>query len=122
MRRRTLAVVALLYLGAWIATPSGQEPAPTTARVVEGEILVKFRPQASSAAITLVSITVNEGGRGKRADIQGAAIGTDDRSFQLRAEKGAQTRERVYAITYRATDASGNSKDVTANVVVPGQR
>ncbi len=54
-------------------------------------------------------------------DIQGAEIGADDRSFQLRAEHGP-LRGRVYTITYEARDASGNSQRATAQVTVPRWR
>ena len=54
-------------------------------------------------------------------DIQGAEIGADDRSFQLRAEHGP-LRGRVYTITYEARDASGNSQRATAQVTVPRRR
>lgn len=69
-----------------------------------------------SPAVTLVSIASNERprrGRGGRPDVVGAEIGTDDRAFLLRAERG-----RVYTVTYRATDAAGNRSTVTRNIVV----
>jgi hypothetical protein len=70
-----------------------------------------------SPAITLVSISVSGRDRGRKADVVDAAIGTDDRSFKLRAErvKGG----RVYTVVYRATDRSGNLSEVTREVVVP---
>jgi len=40
------------------------------------------------------------------SDIAGAAFGTDDRSFQLRAERQGGGAGRVCTITYSATDAS----------------
>lgn len=43
-----------------------------------------------------------------------AAIGTDARSFQVRAEKG-----RVYTVTYTATDKAGNQTVATATITVP---
>jgi hypothetical protein len=54
-------------------------------------------------------------------DVQGAEIGADDRSFQLRAEHGP-LRGRVYTITYEARDASGNSQSASAQVTVPWRR
>jgi hypothetical protein len=47
-----------------------------------------------------------------------ADIGTDDRDFQLRAER-AGGATRVYEITYSATDDSGNTTEVTVEVTVP---
>jgi uncharacterized repeat protein (TIGR01451 family) len=87
--------------------------------------------------VTLVSITSNEPdehhGRDHSArggldefedndgpDIQGAAFGTDDRVFYLRAEREGRNRQgRVYTVTYRVTDASGNATLKTATVTVP---
>ena len=74
-----------------------------------------------------VSITSNEPATGflgngdQGPDIQGAAFGTDDRSFSLRSERGTggQNTGRVYTIKYRVTDASGNFTDATATVKVP---
>jgi hypothetical protein len=74
--------------------------------------------------IELVSIASDEGDSGggngdQPSDIQGAAIGTDDRSFMLRAERLESGDGRVYTITYRATDQAGNSTLATAFVTVP---
>jgi uncharacterized repeat protein (TIGR01451 family) len=77
-------------------------------------------------AVTLVSITSNEPavgaiGQGDQGpDIQEAAFGTDDRTFALRAERetGQGNTGRVYTITYRTTDASGNVTQTTATVTV----
>ena len=41
-------------------------------------------------------------------DIQGAAIGTPDRSFSLRAETGGILGGRRYQLVYNAVDAGGN--------------
>jgi FlgD Ig-like domain len=48
----------------------------------------------------------------------GADIGESVTSFQLRATRAAKS-DRNYLVTYTATDASGNSTDATAVVVVP---
>ena len=78
----------------------------------------------AAPAVQLLSITSNEAdnglGDGDTAnDIQNAVPGTDDRSFSLRAERSGGGSGRVYTITYRATDASGNTTDAHATVVVP---
>jgi hypothetical protein len=73
-----------------------------------------------SPRIELVSITSNEPLVG--ADVQGAAFGTDDRSFQLRARRADFGPGRTYTITYRATDAAGNSTLATATVFVGHDR
>lgn len=77
----------------------------------------------SAPAIVLQSIVSSEpdDGRGDgktTGDIQQAAIGTDDRDFQLRVERSGQARARIYSVTYRATDASGNATVVTRQVRV----
>jgi hypothetical protein len=74
-------------------------------------------------AVTLISIVSSEpdDGRGDgrtTGDVQGAELGTDDRTFQLRAERSGLTRERVYQVTYQATDGSGNSTLLTREVSV----
>ncbi|HYA46911.1 MAG TPA: hypothetical protein VEF92_05110 [Burkholderiales bacterium] len=74
--------------------------------------------------VRLVSITSDEAdnglGDGDTAnDIQGAAYGTDDRSFQLRAERSGRGTGRIYTITYEASDASGNRTTQQATVTVP---
>jgi hypothetical protein len=79
-----------------------------------------------SPVVVLESITSNEpddapgGGDGHTTnDIQGAEIGTDDRAFQLRAERDGKGSGRIYTVTYSATDASGNSATASATVSVP---
>ncbi|HUK34972.1 MAG TPA: hypothetical protein VLV86_13705 [Vicinamibacterales bacterium] len=68
--------------------------------------------------VKLVSITSNE--TLQDDDVAGAAYGTDDRQFTLRASRsGAQKEGRVYTVTYSATDANGNTATATATVTVP---
>jgi hypothetical protein len=52
-------------------------------------------------------------------DIAGAATGSDDRSFSVRAERAGNGPGRTYTVVYEATDASGNTAQATATVVVP---
>ena len=78
----------------------------------------------SNPTIRLVSITSNEGtnapGSGNTSpDIQGATFGTDDRQFELRAERSGGGSGRIYTITYEATDHSGNKTTGTVTVTVP---
>ena len=78
-------------------------------------------------SVRLISITSNEpesgflGNGDKSPDIAGAALGTDDRTFELRSERGTGNGStgRVYTVTYRVTDVSGNSVDRSATVTVP---
>jgi hypothetical protein len=77
----------------------------------------------ASPAVTLASIVSSEpdDGRGDgrtTGDVQGAEIGTDDRAFQLRAERSGLTGERIYVVTYQAMDDSGNIATVTRDARV----
>jgi hypothetical protein len=75
----------------------------------------------------LTSITSNEPDNGTgdgdtAGDIRGAALGTPDLSFRLRAERSGKGDGRVYTIVYTASDASGNTATGTAQVRVPHSR
>ena len=74
-------------------------------------------------AVKLLSITssepVNSTGDGNTSpDIAGATFGTDDRTFQLRAERKGNGNGRIYTVTYIATDASGNTREQNGAVSV----
>ena len=74
--------------------------------------------------VRLVSIVSNEPdnglGDGDTAnDIQGVALGTDDRAFQVRSERAGVGSGRIYTITYEAEDASGNKTTKQAVVMIP---
>ena len=86
-----------------------------------------------SPRITLVSIECNDafagappaaGDRGANQttcdaeDVAGAEYGTDDRAFELRAERRGDGPGRTYAITYSATDAAGNTATAQTAVTV----
>jgi hypothetical protein len=73
--------------------------------------------------VKLVSVVSNEpvnstGDGNTSPDIAGVSYGTDDRSFQLRAERKGNGNGRVYTGTYTAQDASGNSVDQSGTVTV----
>jgi len=83
--------------------------------------------QDPQPSVTLLSITSSDPDSGLGygdlpMDIQGASFGTDDRSFQLRAERQAYGPGRVYTVVYQASDASGNTSQATATVTVPKAR
>ncbi len=72
----------------------------------------------------LTSIESNEpdnslGDGDKPNDIQEADCGTPDLDFKLRAERSGKGDGRIYTVTYRATDASGNETSTSATVTVP---
>ncbi len=80
-----------------------------------------------SPQVQLVSVTSSEpdDGRGDGdmpGDISGAEIGTDDRSFRLRAERSGLGPGRVYTVVYETKDASGNIARATSTVIVPRTR
>lgn len=73
--------------------------------------------------VRLLSVASNEPdnglGDGDTAnDISGVTTGSDDRSFQLRAERSGNGNGRIYTATYEARDASGNTTVRTATVTV----
>ena len=69
--------------------------------------------------VRLVSISSDPDPRRSADDIQGAAVGTDDRSFKLRAERNRHGL-RIYTAVYSATDAAGNAKTANGYAVVLG--
>jgi hypothetical protein len=73
-------------------------------------------PSDPNPAVTLLSITANEPLNSD--DIQNAAFGTDDRDVTLRRERLGNDTGRVYTLTYFVRDAAGNSRLVSAFVVV----
>ncbi len=83
---------------------------------------VKVNVTASDAAdpspkIAFVSITSNEPDNGKGdGNTTPDIVIVDNFTFQLMAERSGMGSGRTYTITYKATDASGNS--ATASVVV----
>lgn len=78
----------------------------------------------ASPTVRLVSITSNEPDNGNgdgdtENDIQGAAFGTADLVFQLRAERRGGGDGRIYTVTYEVEDASGNTSTAQALARVP---
>jgi hypothetical protein len=68
--------------------------------------------------VKLRSVTCDDGCN-PAEDVAGAEIGTDDREFEVRAERKGSGAGRTYTITYSATDASRNEALAAAKVVVP---
>lgn len=74
------------------------------------------------ASFELVSISSNQPVNGKGdgntdQDIQEAELGTSDTEFLLRAERSG-SEDRVYTITYKATDHAGNTFTSSKNIIV----
>src|SRR5262249_54245465 len=79
---------------------------------------------SADTTVTLLSVTSNEpdvspGTGNFPNDTQGAAVGTDDRDFDLRAERDGAGAGRAYKVTYLVRDGAGNGRVVAGYVVVP---
>lgn len=99
---------------------------PPTHGLVAARATVNAGDACGNPSVVLVSITSNEPDDAPGSqdgstlfDIQGAAPGTPDFDFKLRAERSELGSGRVYTVVYRATDGSGNSALGTAFVSVP---
>ena len=96
---------------------------PVNHKLVEIEATVIATDICDAApVITLQSITSNQPdndiGDGNTVDDIVLYSGSDF-TFGLRAERSGEGDERIYTVTYVATDASGNSASAQANVTVP---
>ena len=105
-------------------TPDTLWPPDDSLRAVTAAISVSDdsdpNPKVSLLSIVVVDATGDVSGADP--DITGADFGTDDRAFMLRAERSGRGSDRTYVVSYRAVDASGNSRDATAEVRVPHDR
>jgi len=102
---------------------------PPNHRMVAVEASVFAAGGCSDLQIALASVVSNEpdnapGGSDGTTDddIQDAMIGTDDRSFSVRAERSGNGSGRNYLVTYSATDAGGQTSSASATVSVPLNR
>ena len=97
-------------------------------RLVPITATIRVRDDSDPApVVTLVSIESNQPDNGlgdgdTSGDIQDAAIGTDDRSFLLRAERAGGRSDRIYTVTYRARNSAGVEATATAEVRVPSSQ
>jgi len=74
----------------------------------------------SSPTLTLVSVTSNEPDNGKGdGNTTNDIVILSETTFKLRAERSGTGQGRTYTITYRATDASGNSAEASVTITVP---
>lgn len=86
--------------------------------------LIESNDDLSGSSITLESIVSYEPDDNLSKEsaqdlIQGATLGTDDREFQLRAQRSGKGNGSIYYVTYAATDGAGNRVTTTATVSVP---
>jgi hypothetical protein len=73
-----------------------------------------------SPTVTFVSMASNEPENGKGdGNTSNDIMKTGDFAFQLRAERSGTGSGRVYTITYKATDASGNYATGSVTIEVP---
>ena len=84
----------------------------------------KCMTDVSDLSVVLMSVTSNEPDNGigdgnHEPDIMGAEIGTEDYSFQVRAERAGPGSGRVYTATYKVIDPQGNEADASGEAVVP---
>lgn len=78
----------------------------------------------SDSTVELVSVTSNEAddGPGDGDTVHDIVTTDEPYTFQLRAERNEKGTGRIYTVTYRATDGSGNSATQSATVTVPVTR
>lgn len=105
-------------------SPSTLWPPSHAMRLIDAEVTTSGG--ASPLSVELVSVVSSEpddapvGGDGSTTnDIQNASDGSDDRSFDVRAERAASGDGRTYTATYRVTDAAGVVATSNATVFVP---
>src|SRR5207253_3847659 len=73
----------------------------------------------NSVVISKVTSDEIENGNGDGNTLNDIVIASNCKSVQLRSERDGNGNGRVYTITFKVTDASGNSTTVTAKVTVP---
>jgi VCBS repeat protein len=94
---------------------------PPDGRLVDILADVRASDACGDPSATLLQIGSSEQTEGDPGlfDIQGADLGTLDLHFQLRSERDGGGNGRTYAVTYQATDPSGNSMTASGLVFVP---
>jgi serine protease len=101
------------------ASPSTLRPPDHQLRAIT--VAISASDDSGSVTVTLLSVTSNQadsglGPKDEPNDIQGWVTGTDDRGGLLRAERFM--RQRVYTLTYRASDPTGNTATCQTTVRV----
>ncbi len=97
-----------------ILWPANHKYVDVTATVVVSD---NFDPNPT---VELVSVESNEPDNGEDdGDTVDDIVIVDDFNFQLRAERSGVGTGRIYTITYRVTDACGNSTEQSVTVTVP---
>lgn len=107
-----------LTLDNTILWPPNHKPVPIHVTVEA------FDEDSGIESVVLTSITSNEAEEGAgdghfTEDIQEAEYGTFDTDFLVRVERSGLGRDRIYTVTYTATDKAGNVIVATATITVP---
>jgi PKD repeat protein len=94
---------------------------PPNHKYVDVETVVTVHDAVDpSPTLTLVSVTSSEPDNGKGdGNTTNDIVILGDNMFRLRAERSGTGQGRIYTITYRATDASGNSAEASITITVP---
>jgi predicted extracellular nuclease len=84
------------------------------------DVNATLNASSDTTSITLLSVTSNEAddSTGDGKTINDIVI-VDNDTFQLRAERAGNSNDRVYTITYQATNSCGATTIATATVTVP---
>jgi uncharacterized repeat protein (TIGR01451 family) len=98
--------------------PPNHKMVPITASVTVTDTL------SGPVGFSLTAVTSNEpddglGDGDMPNDIQGWSIGTPDTSGSLRAERSGKGTDRIYTLSYTASDMAGNSTPCSTTVTVP---
>jgi K319-like protein len=108
-----------------VAHPNKLWPPNHTMRDVDVQVeMVDACTPPGQITVVLTGVTSSEPDNGTGDgdtdnDIQGADVGTDDRSVQLRAERSGHGNGRTYTLNYTATDATGLASEGSVKVRVP---
>jgi hypothetical protein len=94
---------------------------PPNHKYVDVETVVTVHDAVDpSPTLTLVSVTSNEPDNGKGdGNTTNDIVILGNNMFRFRAERSGTGQGRTYTITYRATDASGNSAEASVTIMVP---
>jgi hypothetical protein len=78
-------------------------------------------PGVNLSSVYILKVTSDEVAKADGASntFKDILVAADCKSVQMRAERSSSGDGRVYTITFKVRDASGNSATATANVVVP---
>lgn len=103
-----------------VALSPNSIPASNKLENITATITVKDNVDPAPS-VKLLSITSDARDFNASTDVKNAVYNSDDRSFQLMAERSNNTN-RVYKITYEAKDAAGNKATVTQTVTITAEQ